>query len=87
VRQGVKRGAKKTAKTAKKASTGTKTYSRLNPEMKLKLVKENPFREGSVRFKAAELAGKSGTVDKYLKSKGPLNYLSWLVRKDFVKAS
>ena len=80
-----KRASKKAKKsTAKKTSNGH-GRSRIDPEAKLTLVK-NPFREGSVRFKAAELAGKARTASDYLKKGGAGNYLSWLVRHGHVKA-
>jgi hypothetical protein len=80
-----KRSAKKTVKkAAAKKATANGSKSRIDPEAKLTLVK-NPFREGSVRHKWAELAGKTKTAADYLKKGGAGNYLSWLVRHGNVK--
>jgi len=74
---------KANAKTAAKKQSATR--ARVSEESKIVGVGSNPFTQGSARHEQLELAKKSGTVGKFLKASGNLDYLSWFRRRGLVK--
>jgi hypothetical protein len=72
-------------KTAAKKQSNKAPRTRASDDAKITPIGSNPFTPDSSRHSQLELARKAGTVAKFLKADGNLDYLSWFRRKGLVK--